>query len=401
MADSAGQTTLPVWVLGFACAPIGVGAAATLVATPQLLASRHVAPAVIASLTAFALAPGFVAFLFGPLLDWRLPRKTYAILFYCLGGLGLFCGLNSTANLALLAFFAFVAQLAITLGACAVGGWFSSLVAKEKAGALGAWFTAWNIGAGGAAAIFALPLMRVTSVPFGAAVIGLWAVAAVALLIVLPCKPADGRLARESISAFARDVAALLRAPIVLWTLLIFLSPAASFALTNIFGGLGGAFHTSEAMVSFLFGAGAIGAAVIGSLSMPVLERFVHPRFLYLWIGLLGALCTALILVLPRETPGFIYAVLQQNLFQSAAFSVCMAIILRSIGPDNPLAATQFSLLNAAFCLPLTYMQVLDAEGLARGGVQGALITDAAISAAACLILLAVFSVCRRRIPPG
>lgn len=392
---------LPIWLMGFGWAPVGVGGAVTLMAMPQLLSALHVPEAQVAALTAFALAPGFVAFLFGPLLDWRFRRKSYAIGFYLLGGLALVMALLSLGNLAALAFWEFTAQLAISVGACALGGWFSSLVPKTQSGALGAWFTVWNIGIGGATAMAAVPLIRATSLASGAILLGLWSTAAVLLLAFLPCKPADGRLAHESIKAFASDVATILKSRIVLWTLLIFLSPAASFALTNVVGGLGRDFSTPEQTVSLLLGVGAIIAGIVGSLAMPVVERWVAPRNLYLWLGLIGAIGTALILALPRTSLGFAIAVQHENIFQAAAFSVCYAIILRTIGPDDPLAATQFSLLSSAFCLPLTYMQVIDAQGYALGGVRGAFLMDALISGAACLALLALFQHFRRTIPAG
>ncbi|MDR3528308.1 MAG: hypothetical protein P4L57_13620 [Rhizomicrobium sp.] len=392
---------LPIWLMGFGWSPVGVGGAVTLMAMPQLLSAQHVPEAQIAALTAFALAPGFVCFLFGPLLDWRFRRKSYAIGFFLLGGLGLMMALLSAGNLAVLAFWEFLAQLAISIGANALGGWFSSLVPKKQAGALGAWFTVWNIGAGGATAMVAVPLIRATSLTSGAILLGIWSTAAVILLAFLPCKAADGRLAHESIKAFASDVATILKSRIVLWTLLIFLSPVASFALTNVVGGLGRDFATGEATVSLLLGIGAIFAGIVGSLAMPQIERWVSPRNLYLWLGLIGAIGSAMVIVLPRTPLGFAIAAMHENIFQSAGFAVAYAIALRTIGPDDPLAATQFSLLSSAICLPLTYMQIADANGYARGGVSGAFAIDAVISGAACVVLLILFRHFRKIIPPG
>lgn len=389
----------PVWLLGMSYAPVGIGCAVTLIALPQLLSAQHVPESTVAAITAWALAPGFVSFIFGPLLDWRLRRKTYAIAFLLLGGLGLTAAVLSTGNLAALAFWEFLAQLAITVAANAVGGWFSTLIPERKAGALGAWFTAWNIGAMGLTAMFAVNLIRATSWLFGATVLGLLGASAAVLLAVLPCKPADRRLARESAKTFVRDVVGSLKSPNVLWSLLLFLSPAASFALVNILGGLGGDFATSEHLVGVLAGTGAMIAGVVGSLAMPLVERRIPLRYLYLVIGIVGACWTSAMVVLPRETPAFALAILGENVCQAAAFSVVYAIALRTVGENNPLAATQFSLLSAAMCLPLTYMQVLDAQGYALGQVSGAFLMDAGVSGAASLLLMAVLWRFRKAIP--
>ncbi len=389
----------PVWVLGMSYIPVGVGSAVTLVAIPQLLSAQHVPEATVATITAMALAPGFVAFMFGPLLDWRLRRKIYAIAFTLLGALGLFAALLSTAMLSALAFWEFFAMLMISVGSNAIGGWFSTLIPDSKAGSLGAWFTAWNIGAGGLAAMFAVNLIRATSSLFGATAFALLAAAAVVLLILLPCRPADGRLAHESVKAFARDVALSLRSRNVLWSLLLFVSPAASFALTNILAGLGRDFSTSEHLVGLLAGIGGMIAGVVGSLAMPWVERRIPLRTLYLTIGIVGACWTVMILLLPRETPAFALAILGEFLCQAAAFSVVYAITLRTVGENNPLAATQFSLLSAAMCVPLTYMQVLDGQGYALGQTTGAFLMDAGVSGAASVLLMAVLWRFRRVIP--
>jgi PAT family beta-lactamase induction signal transducer AmpG len=280
-----------------------------------------------------------------------------------------------------------------------VGGWFSTLIPTSQAGNLGAWFTAWNIGAGGLCAMFAVNLIRATSLGVGAAVLALLAGSAVLLMILLSCGPADKRLAHESIMAFAREVALSLRSRNVLWSLLLFLSPAASFALTNILGGLGRDFSTSEHLVGVLAGIGGMIAGLVGSLAMPLVERRIPLRHLYLTIGIVGAGWTIMILFLPRGTPAFALAILGEFLCQAAAFSVVYAITLRTVGENNPLAATQFSLLSAAMCVPLTYMQVLDGQGYALGQTTGAFLMDAGISGAASLVLMAVLWKFRRVLP--
>ena len=93
-------------------------------------------------------------------------------------------------------------------------------------------------------------------------------------------------------------------------------------------------------------------------------------------------------------------AMLGENVFQSAAFSVANFIILRTIGHDNPLAATQFGLLNAAGALPLSYMQYIDGQAYGLGGVNGSYLADSLISGLACAILALLLWSLRRSIPP-
>src|SRR4029077_8675629 len=149
-------------------------------------------------------------------------------------------------------------------------------------------------------ASLAIPAVRDLPFALGAGLLCAVTIAAIPLFLWVECPAADRRLASESFAAFASDVLALLRRPSVLWTLLIFLAPCASFALTNILSGLGRDFHTPERLVGLLGGAGISIAGVAGSLAIPVVARFVPPRPLYLMVGGLGAAFTLTLMILAR-----------------------------------------------------------------------------------------------------
>jgi PAT family beta-lactamase induction signal transducer AmpG len=69
------------------------------------------------------------------------------------------------------------------------------------------------------------------------------------------------------------------------------------------------------------------------------------------------------------------------------AFAASNAITFEVIGPDNPLAATLFTLLVAVSNLPIIYMQFLDGHGYDLAGLAGCYLTDAVLSIAACVLL--------------
>lgn len=389
----------PVWLMGLSVLPGGAYGGVMFTAIPQLLAGAHVPEPQIAALTATAMIPGFSAFLLSPLLDWRFRRRTYAVSF---GGLMVLClvgALLSTGNLLLVTVLLFAGCLSAQFSSMSLGGWFGSLVETEQKGTLGAWFAVGNVGGGGLIMLVAVGLMRALPSPLGAVAIGLIAAAPVPILFMVPCPPADRRIATEGFRGFARDLAALLRKSSVLWTVLLFVLPAASFALTNALGGLGTDFHSSERIVSLLSGAGLTVAAVVGSLTIPLLSKKIAPRPLYLMIGGFGAIFTLFLVASPHTPMTFALAILGQNVFQAAAFATENMITLRTIGPNNPLAATQFGLLGATANLPIAYMQYLDGRGYAAGGVNGSLLTDALISGAAVLVLTAVLWNWRNRVP--
>ena len=236
------------------------------------------------------------------------------------------------------------------------------------------------------------------NVPFfaGAAILSLILLAPLPLFLWLPDAAPDARLARESFYDFVRDLGALFRKPDILWTLLLFMMPAASFSMTNMLAGLGGDFAASEQMVSAIAGFGIIGAGIAGSLLVPVFLKRVNPRKVYLVIGSVGGLFTLSLIVAPRTPATFALAMVGENAFQAAAFAVEGAIVLCGIGNSNPFAATQFALLNAASSLPIAYMQIVDGQVYGGHGLSGSLVADGMLSLAACGIL-AVFVLRRLR----
>ena len=133
----------------------------------------------------------------------------------------------------------------------------------------------------------------------------------------------------------------------------------------------------------------------------PAWPSWVAPRPLYLLVGGGGALFTLALILLHRTPATFGLAMLGENVFQAAAFSVANVITLRTIGHDNPLAATQFGLLTGATVLPLSYMQAIDGGAYGLGGVSGSYLADALISGGACALLALVLWLLRAVDPGG
>jgi len=135
-------------------------------------------------------------------------------------------------------------------------------------------------------------------------------------------------------------------------------------------------------------GTGVTVAAILSCMMVPLILKRVSPRPLYLAVGSIGALFTLSLILLPKTPAVFALALIGENVFQAAAFVVECTIVFRSIGDDNPLAATQFAMLQAATALPITYMQAVDGDAFGRGGMTGMLLVDAGLSLVACAILV-------------
>lgn len=375
-------------IMGLANLPFGLYGGAALLTAPQLLAARGVPQPTIAAITAAAMIPTFSGFLLAPILDVHFNRRSYTIAFGLLTATFAVLAFVSIGQLGRFTALLVTGFLTANLFYNALGGWLGDIVAKGDEGKLGASFTIGNVAGFGAGAISFITLMRWLPAPLGALAVGCLIALPVLLCLFIPPSQTVRRGVQESFASLFLEIGELVRRPAVLRTLFMFGLPAASFALTNSFGGLGARFGASENFVAVMAGTGVTVAAILSSMMVPLILKRVPPRPLYLAIGGIGALFTLSLIVLPRTPIVFAIALIGENVFQAAAFAVESTIVFRSIGENNPLAATQFALLQAATALPITYMQAVDGQAFGRGGMSGMLLADAGLSLVACALLI-------------
>jgi MFS transporter, PAT family, beta-lactamase induction signal transducer AmpG len=388
---------VPVWLMGLTNLSYGLYGGAIAFAIPQLLGNRQVPEATIAGLTAVAISPGFWAFLFSPVLDVRFSRRFYAAGLAAFASLTLVVAFLSLNHLALLEVVLTVGFFAAYLYQSALGGWLSSITSAEEENLVSVWMTIGNTGGFGLMAVGCNQMVRHFS-PLAAALV----LAASILVPIIPfsfmqAPGPDRRLASESFPQFFGDLVSLAKRREVLVALILFVSPAATFSLTNFLGGRGTDFHASPGFIGFIGGAGAALGGVVGCLIFPALSRLLPLRPFYLAVGVAGAVCTLSLIPLPRVPASFAIVLIAENLFQCLAITACTAITFETIGQNNPLASTTFCFLGSAYGVPISYMLYVDAFGYARKGISGALGVDAVTGIVASVLLgLMLFSLARR-----
>jgi PAT family beta-lactamase induction signal transducer AmpG len=395
----------PIWLMGLSNATYGLVGGFIVLPLPQLLAHGGVPEWKIAAVSAACLFPGFWVFLLGPLLDVRFSRRWYATAFAALAGVGLTAALLERGRLPVLEALLMMSYASGVLSSNALGGWLATIVRAEDEARLSAWTQVGTFVGNGTMVVLAGEMLR--GLPLGVAAPLLGAVVMLPVM-VFPWMPADvgDRLSarvRERFGDLFRDVGRLLHRREVLLTLLLFVAPTGSFALTNLLGGEVREFHATDAFVSRMGGAVLSVAGAASCLLLPVLARWVRALPLYLLIGTAGSVFTLLLLLLPRSPGMFAVAFLGENMVQALSFTAAVAICFHTIGRENPLAATQFSLLTSATVLPIVYMGVLDGRVSTRHGVSGMYAVDGALSLLACgmMALVMKWSGQRDEVPEG
>lgn len=395
------RRNMPVWLLGLTNLPMGVTGAVGLLITPEVLSARHVPEPTIANVTALGLAGTFSFFIVSPLLDVQFSRRTYAIAMSIAAAIFTFVAVMSFANVGALGIWLFLAMLVANLNQAAVGGWFGTILPEENDAKLGAWFTVANTGGFGISSI--LGIMLVHHAPLWVAAVTLSAANLLPLLIILAVDPPTGDRARlrESFGRFGRELLQLPRRSEVRRMFLLLILPCASFALTNTLGGLGADYRASEKLIAAVAGVGVTLAGLFGSLSVPMLGRRWPLLSLYLGIGIVGGLSTLLLLALPHTALIYTWAFVSQNIWQAAALSTGNALILSSLGKDNPVASTQYAVLNASMSAPIAYMQLLDGHAYGVRGLTGLYLTDGGLDLLACGLMSLLFLYWSKRLKAG
>jgi PAT family beta-lactamase induction signal transducer AmpG len=391
----------PVWLMGLTNATFGMYGGILVISVPQLLSARHVSEATIATLTAVAISPGFWTFLASPVLDVRFSRRWYSIVTALAAAVLLAVALFNLDRVAWVEGLLVAGFFFANLYQSALGGWLSSIVPPGEQSSLSVWVTIGNIGGGGAMAMATGEIVERLSPVAAAIVLGMVLLLPTLVFFWMPAPGPDRRLAKDSFSQFFAEVSGILKRREVLLTLVLFIAPAATFSLTNLLGGLGHDFHASSHFVGLVGGAGVLVGGIAGCLVFPLIDRAMPLRYLYLAIGIVGALFTLTLIVLPREPASFALALIGENAFQSLAITASTAITFDTVGRTNPLAATTYCLMISAFNVSTTYMLVVDGWGYAWHAVAGSYAVDASVSLAASVLLAMVVARALRRDASG
>jgi MFS transporter, PAT family, beta-lactamase induction signal transducer AmpG len=324
----------------------------------------------IATASAIALSSSFYAFLLSPILDVWWSRRTYALLLWVLAAVLTAASTLLLDDLQALEIVAAFGYAANQLAYAALGGWLSTICGRDQENSLSAWLTVSNIAAFGLFAIAGGEMLRNLSAGPAAVLIALLILAPLAILPWIPAAAPDRRLVGESFRQSLADLWTLIRRREVLVAIALFVAPCATFSLTNMVGGFGADFSVSPRAVGLLGGAGVTVAGVFGSL------------------------------MLPHVPSTFALLVLGENVVQACAIACSLGITFEAIGAQNPLAATNYAVLNAAYNVPITYMLLVDGSGYERWGVTGALAVDSVVGPIACLALgLLIAALAQRRVP--
>lgn len=377
--------------MGFAMAPLGFIYGFINTAMPILLAAQKTSVAVISNVSVIAFLPTSVAFLICPILDVRFTRRFYIVAIALLSGVALAAAVMAYQHLILFTALATLACVGAVMYGNALGGWQVDALHSDDFGWLGAWTNIANLGAAGCFGSLSVHLIRTLPLPLAAGLLGAAIMLPLALLVYFPAPVKPSRSAAETFHSFFRDIFLLLKQRAVLLGLAAFLLPCSSFALSNLFSGLGNDFRAPESYVANITGVGVAIACSLGTLVGGVLCSRYSRGMVYVAIGLGGAACDLFMLLMPHTLLIFSMGLLAYSFFQGINFTAFTAFLLDLTGKKNPLAVTQISILTALVNLPILYIALLDGHVHDRFGLNAMFAVDAGTTVVAGIALILLF----------
>jgi MFS family permease len=385
----------------FLIAPFGAMGGYLSVAIGYQLTQAGVSVEDVAALVAASYIPQTWKFLWAPVADTTLSRKTWYLLAGLVSALGIFAtGVvpADAASLPLLYAAVLISNVASTFLAMATESLMVYNTPPELQGRAGGWFQAGNLGGNGLGGGAGLWMAQTLPDPWmaGAVLAVICALCAAALWFVPepPPIPRTGRYARMLVEVL-KDLWQVVRARAGILALLICFLPIGSGAASNLWAAVADDWHASANTVALATGvfSGIVSAlgCIFGGYGADRMDR----KTAYALYGLLMALCTVAMALAPRTETMYVVFTLIYAFIQGLTYAGFTAVVLETIGLGA--AATKYNLYASLSNMPIAYMTLVDGWAHTRWGAAGLLNVEAAFGVVGIIVFIAVAMALPRR----
>jgi len=364
-----------------------------------LLRLQGVDPSHSASIIALLALPHAIYFLWGPITDFWMRRRTWLILAAVAAAATLAAAfmqprLASPRAIALM----FVGACLGVVIAAASGGMMGTLKSELNRRRAG---SAYQIGslAIGAITVFVLASpslhLRVSSLGLAVAAMivvpSLFALAAPPQPLIRASGAADmlPRIGHEFRQTFLRWEA-------IPYTLLI-TAPFCSGALIGLLPGLAADYGVTGGQVAWINGLGSALLTAAGAYAASLIPVRVRASVAFPVSGLVNAAAAA-VLALGPPRPAVYFAGTVLFLFTvGAGYALFTGVALEFLGDSGKSGSSRYAIINSLGNLPVAYMSYLDGRAYAYWGPRAMPAADAILAALGASLLLAHFIFSRRR----
>jgi MFS family permease len=377
--------------------PFGMMSGYLTVAVAYLLTEAGVSVGDVAGLIAISFIPHTWKFLWAPVADTTLGRKTWYLIACVLSAVGFWAtgAFPATkASLAALTVVVVVANVAVTFLGMSVESLMAYEAPDDEKGRAGGWFQAGNLGGAGLGGGVGLWLAQNLAAPWMAGVVlGLVCLLCCTALVFIEEPMASHR--RENLGK------SLFHVVIDLWNtaksrmgaiaLILCFLPVGSGAAGGLWSAVAGDWKASADTVALV--TGVIGGLVsaVGCVIGGWLCDRMNRKGAYALYGVLQALCAVVMAIAPRSETTYVMFTMIYAFITGLTYAGFSAFVLEAMGLGA--AATKFSLFASLSNMPIAYMTSVDGWAYGRWGAAGMLFAEAVMGAVGLVLFLGVLVV--------
>jgi MFS transporter, PAT family, beta-lactamase induction signal transducer AmpG len=402
-AQSAPPPRERPWLFAFLITPdavISLGLVSG--AITYLLRDEGVNPARAASIAALLALPHAIYFLWGPLTDFWMRRRTWLLLAALASAIAMVAAFHQPqlgSPLAVALLFLSACFGVFVVAAC--GGILGTLHSELSRRRAGSFYQSGSL-AFGAIAVYILVTYsgRLSLSSLG------WIVAA---MIVLPslaalAAPEQSMIREHGLRQTRARIwnefkSTFLRWEAIPYTLLV-ACPCCSGAMIGLLTQLARDYGVTGHQVAWVNGLAGALLTTAGALSASLIPIRIRAPIAFLLAGLVNAATLAIFALGPLRPATYFTGTVLFLFTIGAGYALFTGVALEFLGGSGKSGSSRYAIINSIGNVPVAYMTYLDGRGYALWGPRAMPAVDAIITAAGCLILLAHFAVRGRQKEP-
>ena len=380
------------WIFMVLILPFGMMSGYLTVAVAYLLTKAGVSVEHVAGLIAVSFVPHTWKFLWAPVADTTLGRKTWYMIACALSAAG-FLAMGAfpatRAGFAAITVVVVVANVAVTFLGMSVESLMAYETPDDEKGRAAGWFQAGNLGGGGLGGGAGLWLAQHLAAPWMAGmVLGLVCLLCCVALFFIEEPMASHRHENLGKSLFhvVVDLWNTAKSRMGAIALILCFLPIGSGAAGGLWSAVADDWNASANTVALATGVVGGLVSAVGCVIGGWLCDRMNRKGAYALYGVLQALCAVGMAIAPRTETTYILFTMIYAFITGLTYAGFSAFVLEAMGLGA--AATKYSLFASLSNMPIAYMTSIDGWAHGRWGAGGMLFTEAVMGAVGLVLFL-------------
>jgi MFS family permease len=338
--------------------PNGISSGFAFVTLPYVLTHSGFSVAQVAAIVAVGASASLFRFVLGPVVDVSLSiRKWY--LFSILAIITTLLVLSVTPlnvnGLALITALVFISQIAGNISVLPIGAFMAKRIEESKKGKASGWYQAGSLAGNGLGGGAGLWLAEHYNINVAGIVLSIACIAF--SIIVFSLKDIfheKGKTFVHEITGLGKDLLSMLKVPVTLFAIVLIIMPIGTGAMANLWSAMAEDWKVDADTVALITG---LLSGIISAFGC-VAGGYIADRW-GIWVAYLGggvvcALVTVIMAVLPMQIDVYIAGVLFYAFTMGMIYAAFTAVLLFAIGKKH--VATKFSLMGSLGNISVVYM---------------------------------------------